>query len=89
MLIGFYRRCFISIHISLKFVPKDLIDNVVSVSDSGITPCMGQAIIWTNAGHFTDAYKSLGRKDLNNMTINYTRHTAATGMESLALTILF
>ena len=48
----------ISIEISLKFVPKGPIYNIYSSigSDNGLAPARRQAIIWTNAGLFTDAY---------------------------------
>ena len=39
----------ILIEISLKFVPKGLINNVFGIgSDSGLAPARRQAIIWTN-----------------------------------------
>ena len=47
----------ISINISLKFVPKGLINNIPAYcSDNGLAPSRRQAIIWTNDGLFTDAY---------------------------------
>ena len=40
-------------HISMKCVPKDPVNNVSSfVSDNGLEPCRRQAIIWTNVGLF-------------------------------------
>ena len=46
----------ISIKISLKFVPKGPINNILSIgSDNGLAPARRQAIIWTNDGKFTDA----------------------------------
>ena len=44
----------ISIKISLKFVPRGPINNVGS--DNGLAPARRQAIIWSNNGSFTDAY---------------------------------
>ena len=46
----------ILIKISLKFVPKVLINREYSGigSDNGLAPTRRQAIIWTNGDYFTD-----------------------------------
>ena len=44
-----------SIDISLKFVPKGRISNIIIGSDNGLVPTRRQAIIWTNDDKFTDA----------------------------------
>ena len=47
----------ISIKISLKFVPKGPINNIPAlVQVMALVPTRWQAIIWTNDGYFTDAY---------------------------------
>ena len=41
----------ISLKISLKFVPKVRINNILFIgSDNGLAPARRQAIIWTNDG---------------------------------------
>ena len=44
----------ISIKISLMFVPKDPFNDIGL--DNGLAPTMRQAIIWTNDGQITHAY---------------------------------
>ena len=44
----------LSINMSLRFVPKGPIDSIGS--DNGLAPARRQAIIWTYDGEFTDAY---------------------------------
>ena len=48
----FYENVWISIKISLKFVPKGPINNIPSFigSDNGLAPSKRQAIIWSNDG---------------------------------------
>ena len=47
----------ISINISLKFVPMGPINNISSIgSDNGLPPSRRQAIIWTNDDELADAY---------------------------------
>ena len=46
----------ISINISLKFVPRGPINNNSNIgSGNGLAPTRRQAIIWTNDGYITDA----------------------------------
>ena len=45
----------ISIEISLKFVPKGQINNIPALVQM-MSPDWRQAIIWTNDEHFIDAY---------------------------------
>ena len=47
-----------SIEISLKFAPKSPINNIPALvgSDNGLALTRRQAIIWTNAALFIDAY---------------------------------
>ena len=56
MLVSLYRRCCILIHISLKFVPKDLIGNTTIVSHNCIAPYMEQPLSEPMMACFTDAY---------------------------------
>ena len=47
----------ISTNISLKFVPKVLINNIPAlVQIYGLAPTRRQAIIWSNDGKFINAY---------------------------------
>ena len=44
-------------NISLKFVPKGQINHIPAlVQIMGLAPTRRQAIIWSNADNFTDAY---------------------------------
>ena len=54
--IFFNENAWISIRISLKFVPKGPIKYSSIGSDNGLAPSRRQASIWTNDGQFTDAY---------------------------------
>ena len=47
---------FISIIISLKFIPNGPISNSSIGSDNGMAPNRRQTIIWTKDDYFTDAY---------------------------------
>ena len=50
-------KVWILIKISLKFVPKDPINNIPSLAQIyGLASARRQAIIWTNDGEFIDAY---------------------------------
>ena len=56
-----WRSPWISIDISLKFVPKVQINNIPSLDlDDGLVLTRRQAIISTNNGKLTDIYASLG-----------------------------
>ena len=47
----------ISLKISLKLVPKGLINNHSIIgSDNGVSPTRYQAIIWTSDGYITNVY---------------------------------
>ena len=49
--VSLYENVWISIKISLKFVPKVPINNIPALgSDNGLAPSRRQAIIWTNDG---------------------------------------
>ena len=53
----------ISINISLKFVPKGSNQQYfITGSDNGLVPTRPQTFIWTNDGEFTNAYMHLSSR---------------------------
>ena len=65
------KKCCISIWVSLKFVPKGLIDNVSIGSGNGLAPNRWQAITWSNADPFHWCiYVTLGVDELIQWGLN-------------------